>query len=158
MLQRLIHGAIAGLTATVPMSAAMEIGADQLPKHERYPLPPRLITKQLARRAGVHNQLDESETMALTLAAHFGYGAAMGAMYSAITPWKWTGPTTGVAFGLGVWAGSYLGALPALGILKPATEHPARRNLLMIAAHVVWGSALGATLHATDASLENDDA
>jgi uncharacterized membrane protein YagU involved in acid resistance len=157
MFERLIHGAIAGLTATAPMTAAMEFGADHLPRHEQYALPPRLITRQLAGEAGVAHQLDDSETKALTLAAHFGYGAAMGVIYSAITPPKWTGPTTGIAFGLGVWAGSYLGALPALGILTPATEHPARRNLLMIAAHVVWGSALGATLHAKDANAEQRD-
>ena len=36
-----------------------------------------------------------------------------------------------------------LGLLPALGILTPATRHPPRRNLLMIAAHVVWGATLG---------------
>jgi hypothetical protein len=57
---------------------------------------------------------------------------------------------TGVALGLGVWTASYLGVLPALGILRPATEHPARRTALMIAAHVVWGSALGSTLQALD--------
>jgi len=36
-----------------------------------------------------------------------------------------------------------LGMLPALGILHPATEHPARRNALMIGAHIVWGTTLG---------------
>jgi len=154
MLERLLQGAIAGLTATVPMTAAMKIGADQLPRHERYPLPPRLITKEIARRADMYRELSQSETMALTIAAHFGYGATMGVIYSAITPPKWTGPTTGVTFGLGVWAGSYLGALPALNILRPATEHPARRNMLMIAAHVVWGSALGAALYAMDSTDE----
>jgi uncharacterized membrane protein YagU involved in acid resistance len=51
----------------------------------------------------------------------------------------------GVAYGLGVWTASYLGLLPALGLLAPATEHPARRNALMIAAHVVWGASLGIT-------------
>src|SRR5262249_36443677 len=49
----------------------------------------------------------------------------------------------GTAYGLAVWAGSYLGLLPALGILSPATRHPPRRTALMIAAHVVFGSALG---------------
>ena len=39
-----------------------------------------------------------------------------------------------------------MGLLPAAGILKPATEHPARRNALMIASHLVWGAALGALL------------
>ena len=28
-----------------------------------------------------------------------------------------------------------------MGILKPATRHPGRRNMLMIAAHIVWGAA-----------------
>ena len=49
----------------------------------------------------------------------------------------------GVGFGVAVWAGSYLGWLPAAGIISPATEHPPRRNALMIAAHVVWGAAAG---------------
>jgi hypothetical protein len=49
----------------------------------------------------------------------------------------------GVGFGLAVWAGSYLGWLPAAGIISPATEHPARRNALMIAAHAVWGAGVG---------------
>jgi uncharacterized membrane protein YagU involved in acid resistance len=56
------------------------------------------------------------------------------------------GPLSGAAFGLAVWAGSYLGLLPVLGILRPATEHPARRNALMIASHVVWGAVAGLVL------------
>ena len=55
-------------------------------------------------------------------------------------------PLAGACYGLAVWAGSYLGLLPALGVLKPATEHPVRRIALMIAAHLVWGAALGATV------------
>ncbi len=39
---------------------------------------------------------------------------------------------------------SYLGQLPAANILPPATEDAARRNALMIAAHIVWGVTLGA--------------
>jgi len=47
-----------------------------------------------------------------------------------------------------VWGGSYLGLLPSLGILRPATDHPAQRNALMIAAHLVWGATLGGALQA----------
>jgi hypothetical protein len=36
--------------------------------------------------------------------------------------------------------------VPALGILKPASEHPARRNAVMITAHVVWGAATALAL------------
>jgi hypothetical protein len=48
-----------------------------------------------------------------------------------------------VAYGLAVWAGSYLGWLPAAGVLPPATEEPAGKNAVMILAHVACGAALG---------------
>ena len=51
----------------------------------------------------------------------------------------------GVLFGLVVWAGSYLGLLPLLGISASGDREPLRRNLMMIAAHTVWGAAMGAT-------------
>ncbi|HAE50229.1 MAG: hypothetical protein CMO30_07955 [Tistrella sp.] len=49
-----------------------------------------------------------------------------------------------------MWAASYLGWIPAARILKPATRHPWRRNLLMIAAHLVWGASLAKGLEDLD--------
>ena len=63
----------------------------------------------------------------------------------------------GIAFGLGVWTASYLGLLPALGILKPATQHPLRRNLLMIGAHVVWGASLAGLYHTACTAIPEGD-
>lgn len=148
----LASGALAGFVATVPMTVAMWVMHRQLPWAERYPLPPRRITGKLAAKAGVRQHLDEPEERGLTLAAHFGYGTATGAIYGAIAD-EVPAPriVSGVLYGLGVWAVSYLGVLPALGILRPATEHPAKRNALMIAAHVVWGASLGAALDAAAA-------
>jgi hypothetical protein len=51
---------------------------------------------------------------------------------------------SGIGWGLFVWAGSYLGLLPALDLHEPATQHPAERNILMIVAHIIWGATLGA--------------
>lgn len=51
--------------------------------------------------------------------------------------------SAGIGYGLAVWTASYLGWIPALGILPPATRHPPRRVALMVAAHVVWGATLG---------------
>jgi uncharacterized membrane protein YagU involved in acid resistance len=137
-------GALAGLAATAPMTLFMQHMYQQLPARERYPLPPSEIVEELTEQAGVDDQIDQSEHVALTLLAHFGYGAATGALYAPLAH-AFHPPTMldGAAFGLGVWSASYLGLLPALGILRPATEHPARRNALMIGAHVVWGVALG---------------
>jgi NO-binding membrane sensor protein with MHYT domain len=46
-------------------------------------------------------------------------------------------------FGLGVWATSYLGWLPVFGVRQPVTYDPVARTGLMIAAHLVWGTAAG---------------
>src|SRR5207253_7485740 len=90
------------------------------------------------------HELSERQHRDLALAAHFAYGAATGTLYAAVVPALPRAPlATGMAYGLAVWAGSYLGLLPALGILRPATEHPPRRTALMITAHLVWGAALG---------------
>jgi len=140
----ILLGALAGLAATVPMSLAMKAMHEQLPEHEQYPLPPRAVTMEVAERAGVRGQLGEEERQAATWASHFGYGAACGALYGALAAGRDVPPlAAGVGFGLAVWAGSYLGWLPAAGIIRPATEHPPRRNALMIAAHVVWGATTG---------------
>lgn len=142
----LISGAIAGFIATIPMTLAMKAMHEQLPAEEKYPLPPRLIVENAEEAAGVEEEIDEKDEHRLTLASHFAYGTATGALYGAAMNSLGKEPTAinGVAYGLGVWTASYLGLLPAVGLLAPATEHPARRNALMIAAHVVWGASLGA--------------
>ncbi len=143
--QDLATGAMAGFLATIPMTIAMELLHRRLPWTQRYPLPPREITDDLTDKAGVEEHLDEKEEQGLTLTAHFGYGTATGALFGAVAN-QLPPPrvVSGIVYGLTVWSVSYLALLPALGILRPATQHPAERNLLMIAAHVVWGASVGA--------------
>jgi putative membrane protein len=83
--------------------------------------------------------------MAITLFLHFVFGATAGLLYGAMeekvpVSHAVKGPLAGMV----VWTGSYLGWIPALGILPSATEQPRRRNLLMIVAHLIWGLTLGA--------------
>jgi uncharacterized membrane protein YagU involved in acid resistance len=140
-----VIGLIAGVVATGPMTVAMALWHRRLPMSERYPLPPREITMKLARDAGVSRELSPDMRSAATLLAHFGYGGAAGTLYKLISDKVPAPPIAkGVAFGLLVWGASYLGLLPGAGILKVATRHPARRNALMIGAHVVWGAVTGA--------------
>jgi hypothetical protein len=153
LLTDLLVGTLAGFVATVPMTVAMELMHRRLPAKERYPLPPREITMEIAEEAGVKEEMDEPERLGATLAAHFGYGAATGALYAPLARRAQLPPVVGGAtYGLVVWAGSYLGLLPALGILRPATEHPARRNALMIAAHLVWGAVTGVLVESLEKS------
>jgi len=142
--RQVLIGGTAGLLATLPMTAFMWAARAKLRWYERYSMPPRQITMCLARATGLAHHLDERRRTIATATAHFGYGSATGCLYGLI----FRNPavrqvSTGVAYGMAVWAGSYLGVLPALGILKPATQHPARRTVLMIGAHVVWGATLG---------------
>lgn len=142
-MKRFVTGALASFVATAPMTAVMEV-LHRWPRPEREPLPPQQITEEAAERAGVKPHLDKPKREAATLASHFGYGAAAGGFYATLTQHAPGHPAVkGAAFGLLVWALSYLGWLPVAGILPPATQHSARRNTLMIAAHLVWGAATG---------------
>ena len=142
--KRLVAGAVAGFVATGPMTLAMERMHRWLPWRERYPLPPSEITSRLTGMLGQRHHVNRQEHAALSLANHFGYGAATGAIYGVAAAWLPLPPAVkGPLYGLGVWLVSYLGLLPALNILRPATDHPARRNLLMIVSHVIWGVVLG---------------
>jgi uncharacterized membrane protein YagU involved in acid resistance len=137
-------GLIAGLTATAPMTVAMELMHRRLPRHEQYPLPPRQITMKLADEVGLAEHLDEPQRRDATLLGHFAYGALTGALYGPIAKRVPGNPLLkGAAFGVGLWAASYAGWLPAAGIMPPPARQPARRNALMILAHVVWGAATG---------------
>jgi hypothetical protein len=144
-MDRILLGALAGLAATVPMTLAMKLMHEQLPREEQYPLPPRQVMEGMAEKTGVNEHLDEDEREAATWVSHFAYGAACGALYGALSGERVDSHPVlaGVGFSVAVWAGSYLGWLPAAGLIAPATEHPTRRTALMIAAHVVWGATTG---------------
>lgn len=75
---------------------------------------------------------------------HVGYGGATASLYPLVTSsLPVPAVVRGMIFALSVYTLSYMGWLPALNILAPATQTPARRNLLTIASHLVWGGLIG---------------
>ena len=84
-------------------------------------------------------------TVMLACACGMTYGAAMGSLYALARSQRPRNDAvaSGMAFGIAVWAVSYLGLLPALKLYRSATEEPTERNVLMIGAHLVWGASLG---------------
>lgn len=139
---RIVLGGIAGFVGTLAMTAAMRRLHRKLPEQERYPLTPREIVDSAAGQLDV--ELSEDAAKDTTLAAHFTYGAATGSLVALVNPRP--GPAAGAAAGAAVWLASYMGWIPAAKLLKPATEHPPRRNLVMIGAHLVWGAATAVAL------------
>ena len=150
-LAPLLRGALAGTIATLPMTAFMLLMMRVLPRWQHYDLPPEKLTDELAKRAGVKQHMSKPQKVALALVAHFGYGAAMGTLYSLLMqrgniktfPFL----AKGNIFGLAVWGASYLGLLPAMNMPSTAPKETPHRNLLMIGAHLVWGTVLGLTVH-----------
>jgi len=113
----------------------------RLPVAERYPLPPREITERAAATVGYHSPEALPDA---ALNAHLVYGAATGALLGLAGRRRRL--VNGSVYGVIVWAASYFGWAPALRILTPANQHPLRRNLLMVAAHLVWGGVTAASL------------
>lgn len=135
-------GAAAGGVATIPMTLFMLAMHRILPRQQKDALPPEKITAEMAERANV--SVDKPQLLGGTLTAHLGYGASMGSLYVTITR-KWAAPPLlkGCLFGLGVWAGSYLGWLPAAKFAAAGTNEAKQRNILMIIAHLIWGGVTG---------------
>jgi uncharacterized membrane protein YagU involved in acid resistance len=145
-----LTGALAGLAASIPMALVMMGLNRYLPRgarsaaEPRRPLPPKLVTREMAERAGIEEVVEPGRRWeAATWLGHLGYGAATASVYPLVTR-RLPLPeiARGMLFALGVWAGSYLGWLPALNVLPPATEQSPRRNAVMILSHLAWGSLL----------------
>ena len=137
-----LRAALSGCLATVPMTLWM-LAAQHflLPRRERFQLPPEQITEHAAQAVGLDAMTEQpAARRALTVFTHFAYGAATGALYAPLRFLPASATLKGAGLGLAVWTVSYLGLLPALGLLGSATHHPARRNALMIVAHLIWGT------------------
>ncbi|MEC9482529.1 MAG: hypothetical protein UMU75_04275 [Halomonas sp.] len=156
-MNRYLAGAIGGLLATIPMTLVMESLHRRLPRGERYPLPPREVTQNVARKTGHDRHLDEDRRIELSLLAHFAYGAATGALYPLVFRRPTRHPVVyGSGYGVAIWAASYLGWVPAFNVLEPATRQPANRRRLMLCAHAVWGG--GTLLIGERLARSNDEA
>lgn len=144
LLTRTAAGAAAGFAATGPMTLVLAAARAALPAPDQYSLPPRIVTERAAQDVGVADRMTEPEKKAATTAAHFGFGTAAGAAFGALARHLPFDPVAnGVAYGLAVWAGSYLGWLPAVGLHPPPHQESAGRTAMNIGAHVAWGAVLG---------------
>jgi hypothetical protein len=145
-----VHGAFAGFAATLPMTAVMFAVQLVLPRSSQIRPEPQIITDKLLQRANLYQETDERGRKLAALANHFAYGAACGAACASVAGRSLqSSPSIGFLSGLLVWMGSYAGWLPAAKILPPPPQRLPGRNLLLLAAHSVWGLSLHAVLRRT---------
>lgn len=137
-MKRLLRGAVAGTLATAFMSVIM-LGAKKLGLMGG--MPPEKITAKLLNRAGVRRGAAQQDALATLL--HFGFGAAAGAGFGVVAPGRVVVRVpAGMAYGAAIWGVSYLGWVPALGIMAPAHRDRADRQVAMLAGHLIYGATL----------------
>jgi hypothetical protein len=137
-VRRLLRGAVAGALATAPMSAVM-VGAKQFGLMGG--MPPEKITSTVLRRSGIHPSEGQQDAAATVL--HVGFGTAAGAVFGLMAPKRLIARIpAGMAYGAAVWGVSYMGWVPAFGIMPPADRDRRDRQFVMLAGHLVYGTAL----------------
>ncbi len=143
---RIARGALAGIGATVTMTASM-IAAERAGWMSE--LPPARITRRALDDLPAISPAGATPRVAVA-ALHLGIGAGAGAAYALgcdrqplrVVP----SVIRGLAFGTLLWATAYAGVLPAIGLMPPPADDERRRPLAMLIAHWVYGATL-ALLH-----------
>jgi hypothetical protein len=141
-MDEVLRGAVAGLAGTAVMSAAMAVAkATGLMDGE---WPPRKVARNFEESIGVRDELPQAAFEVSWVAQHFAYGAAAGVAY-ALSQRRLRLPEplpSGPLFGAALWAFGYAGWLPATGLYPPPTAEPRRRFGTLIAAHLIYGTAV----------------
>lgn len=136
-----IRTGTSGFMATLPMTAFMLSLLKELPFGEKKSAPPEQITKEALKKANLAPKT--FLTKLTSVFTHFGFGSFAAFPYGMI---KSRGPKNpllkGSLYGLGVWAANYLVMLPLFKYPANAYRMSKKRNLVMIASHVVWGISL----------------
>jgi uncharacterized membrane protein YagU involved in acid resistance len=145
-LRSLLAGATAGAVATVAMSALM-LAAKRIGITGT--LPPELIARKAVEAVAL-DPPDDGQGDAVAAVAHIGFGAVAGVIFELLTIRALAarrsaaiGASAGALYGTGIWLVSYQGWVPALGIMPAASRDRRGRVATMLAAHWVYGAALG---------------
>jgi len=138
-------GALAGGLATLAMTAVMVAARRAGLMGE---MPPEKITAHALDKFGVDRHPAVQDTLASALHVAFGVGA--GALFGVVE--ERLEPAVprvlaGLGYGTAIWAVSYAGWVPAVGIMAmPDDDRPGRPQSMLVA-HWVYGVALVLILH-----------
>lgn len=136
---KVLRGSVAGILGTAAMTVAIAAGKVT---YRREPAAPVEITSRAASKAGIRHELRGDSFTVGWIAAHFAYGAVWGAAFALLRPvLPRSAALSGLLFGEGVWALSYLGLMPALELYPRADHDDPSRLRTMVVAHAVYGAA-----------------
>jgi putative membrane protein len=139
-----VVGLVGGLLAAGAMSIAHRILADLSPPAQSPPsAEPEDSTVKVASAATrlVGYRLAEDQKAVAGSVVHYAFGAGVGAVYGAaaeIVPRVTT--AFGLPFGVAVWLGAHVVAVPALGLAEPPTRQPIGKEAKEFGLHLVYGA------------------
>ena len=145
VLLRAAEGFVAGLVATAVMTGA-RFAAKEAGLVDRRPPQSEVVgrLRAIAGRTPWGHRAERSATI-----AHYAFGAVAGAIYGVIDPRR-ARPAGGVLYAGAIWAISYLGVLPRVGLMPRPTRDDLGRQVVTAADHVVYGMTLDALLGVAD--------
>lgn len=145
-----VVGSLAGYGATLVMERASTkmYGAQseslrQREEQLRIEMPTTTLVRKLAEAA---DKKVRDQAQRLGMWVHYAFGAAGGPAAAWLMRRGLAGVPAGVAVGIGMWVAADEGANAVLGLTPPATEFPFVTHARALAAHLVYGFALGALL------------
>lgn len=134
-----IAGVVGTIAMTVPILAGQRSGLFTNP-------PPREISANVARRTWLLPERSDPAFPLVWSSGHLAYGGACGVVFTLVRRYLPAAPSlAGLLFGLAVWAVSYLGLIPALRLYPWPADDSRPRQLVMIAAHGVFGVTVAQT-------------
>jgi putative membrane protein len=144
------RGAIAGLVGGVIAAGAMSVvhktvarslaGTSGEARQQKEEDATVTVADGIARLL-LQRPLAEDEKPLASNLVHYGFGGTVGALYggvAAVVPQVTTG--SGLPFGVAVWLGAHVTAVPALGLSEPPTRRPLSKEGLELALHLVYGA------------------
>ena len=150
----MIRGALAGLAGTAVMTLMMKKAAPKIVPEEMRPdkFPPKRAVEWAEEQAGEPNALTESQETKAAMGAHFTYGSGAGVVYGLLREQMGgiPAPLSGMLFGVGLWAVSFEGWMPALGVQEATHEKPPKKWPMPIMGHMVYGATTALTYEALE--------
>jgi hypothetical protein len=151
-MNALLRGAISGVVGAGAMTGYQLAVAKLQGRPLSTPVPdkwsnapaPAQLAKKLARAVGQGKRLKRERVPLLTNVLHWSYGTGWGAVYGATAGRREADRLlSGLEFGTGVWAASYVELVP-LGIYRPPWKYPLKVIALDLSYHLVYGLAVAA--------------
>lgn len=141
-----LSGAVGGLAGGAAMTLLITQVAPRIaPQAMLPPTPAPIKMAQWAEQTtGQPDALSSSQEKAAGLAGHAVFSAGAGGAYglarARLAPFAaLPAPVAGVVFGLAVWAATFQGALPALGVMRRTTQHGLERWPAPLMGHSLFG-------------------